>query len=186
MALVYSSFVLPLPPWNTRNLSLVPVMLGGGGLQRFRVFAVEFLFCVFLVFAEEFGVETDVARFVYAVNVSETCSDGEVGSYFCECGVHVPDIFGLSIQSSVIHSRVVDTYPQSHHFSWSESEGGGEGTIFFTTGDSDFHFKPLFHGDSTFKVLLCQCDILIFWFFGKINHVRTSHHQPYCIVRIST
>ena len=81
-----------------------------GGVQRFRIFAVEFLFCVFLVFSEEFGVETDVAGFVYAMDVSEARCDGEVGSDFHESRVYIPDIFGLSVQRSVIHPRVINTY----------------------------------------------------------------------------
>jgi hypothetical protein len=79
-----------------------------GRVQRFGVFAVEFLFGVFLMFAEEFGVETDVTGFVYAMDVTEPCCDGEVRSYFCECRVYIPDIFRLSIQRSIIHSSVIN------------------------------------------------------------------------------
>ena len=79
-----------------------------GRVQRFGIFAVEFLFGVFLMFAEEFGVETDVTGFVYAMDVTETCCDGEVRSHFCECRVYIPDIFRLSIQRSIIHASVIN------------------------------------------------------------------------------
>ena len=86
---------------------------GGEGVQWFCVFAVEFLSRIFLVFAEEFGMETDVSGFVDAVDVSESCGDREVGSYFCERRIHVPDIFRLSIQCGIIDASVINTYCQS-------------------------------------------------------------------------
>ena len=42
--------------------------------------AAFFLFDVLLVFAEKLGMQADVTWFVYAVHISETSSDGEVGA----------------------------------------------------------------------------------------------------------
>ena len=68
-----------------------------GDQQRFGVFSVKFLFSILLMFAEEFGVETDVAGFVDTVDISEACGDGEVRANFCEIAVYIPNIFRLGV-----------------------------------------------------------------------------------------
>jgi len=61
------------------------------------------------MFAKEFRMETDVARFVDTMNVSESSSDGEIGTNFREIVIYIPNIFWLSIQRSVINSSIVNT-----------------------------------------------------------------------------
>jgi hypothetical protein len=68
-----------------------------GDQQRFGVFSVKFLFGIFLMFAEEFGVETDVAGFVDTMHISEACGDGEVRANFREVAVYIPNIFWLGV-----------------------------------------------------------------------------------------
>jgi hypothetical protein len=65
-------------------------------------------FGVGLMFAEKFGMETDVAGFIDTMNVSESSGDGEIGTNFREIAIYVPNIFWLSIQRSVINSSIVD------------------------------------------------------------------------------
>jgi hypothetical protein len=95
IALSYSSFVLPLPPWKTRNLQIS--FYKEKDQQRFGILSVKFLFSIFLMFAEEFGVETDVAGFVDTMDISEACGDGEVRANFCEIAVYIPNIFWLGV-----------------------------------------------------------------------------------------
>ena len=95
IAFSYSSFVLPLPPWKTRNLQIR--VYKERSEQRFEILSVKFLFSVFLMFAKELGMETDVTRLVDTMDISEGCSDGEVWAYFCEIAVYIPDIFRLGV-----------------------------------------------------------------------------------------
>jgi len=60
------------------------------------------------MFSKEFGMETDISRFVDAMDISEACSDGEVRSYFCEIAVYIPNVFWLGVQCAVIDTGVVD------------------------------------------------------------------------------
>ena len=43
-------------------------------------------------------MKLDVARLVNTMDVTETCSNGEVGADLLECGVDVVDVFGLSVE----------------------------------------------------------------------------------------
>jgi hypothetical protein len=81
-----------------------------GSVQRFIILAVELFFGVGLVFAEEFGLEADVAWFVDTMDVSESSGDREVWSNGSESRIHIPDILWLSIQGSIIDTSVVNTY----------------------------------------------------------------------------
>jgi hypothetical protein len=81
-----------------------------GGVQRFLVFDFELLFSVFLMFAEEFGMEADIAWFVDAVDISESSSDREVRTNLREIAIYIPNIFRLSIQRGIIDSSIVHTY----------------------------------------------------------------------------
>ena len=100
--------MLPLPPWKTRNLRISGRK--GGFVQRFGVLAVEFLFGVFLMFSEEFRMETHVAWFVDAMDVSKGSGNGEIRPNLGEIVVYVPDIFGLGVQGSIIHAGIVNAY----------------------------------------------------------------------------
>jgi hypothetical protein len=62
------------------------------------------------MFAEKFGVETDIAGFVDAVNVSECSGDGKVGTDFCEIAIYIPDIFRLSVQRCIVDTSIINTY----------------------------------------------------------------------------
>jgi hypothetical protein len=123
------------------------------GLQRFLVFDLELFPGVGLMFTEEFGVETHITGFVDTVDISESSGDGKVRANCSERTIHIPDILWLGIQGGIIDTGVVNTYLL---FTVKQ-----DNTIFLTTGDSDFHLEPLFHGDGTFKVFLCQCDVLL-------------------------
>jgi hypothetical protein len=144
-----------------------------GRLQRFVVFALELLAGVLLVFVKEFGVKADVAGFVDTVDISETSRDGEVGSDFSEIAVYIPDILWLSIQRGIVNASIIDTYLSIPLTIWRLL---GK-TIFFTTGDSDFHFEPLFHGDGALKVFLGQFDVFLLWFLREIDHVRAMQRM---------
>ena len=80
------------------------------GVQRLIFLAVELFFGVGLVFAEELGLEADVAWFVDTMDVSESSGDREVWSNGSESRIHIPDILWLSIQGSIIDASVVNTY----------------------------------------------------------------------------
>src|SRR5579859_4997843 len=108
MALEYSSLLEPLPPWKTRKLRVS--LADWGWLQRFLIFAFELVLRVFLMFIEEFRVETDISGFVDTVDVSKASGNGEIRSNSGKCAVDIPDILRLSIQRSIINASVIHTY----------------------------------------------------------------------------
>ena len=118
-------------------------------------------------------MELDVAWLVHTVDIAKGGSDGEVGADGSKSGIHVVDIFGLGVERGVVDVLIVDT-------------------VFLTTSDTDFlsqvvnigfsllfvycnlglyHLEPLAHLCSTLKVLGSLMDVVVFGFFGQVNHV---------------
>jgi hypothetical protein len=121
------------------------------------------------VLAQQFRVEFDISSLVDTVNVSKSSSNGkEVGNleisiskstYRLECIVNVQNVLRLSIQTGIVDMFVVDT-------------------IFFTTRDSNFHFKQTLHGSHTFQVIGANFDVFFLGFFRQVEHVRGKERFP--------
>ena len=79
----------------------------------------ELLLDVGLVLLKEFWVQTDIARLVDTVYITETSGDGEVRADGGKSVVNSQDILGLSVEGVVVNVLVVDT-------------------ILLTTSDTDF------------------------------------------------
>jgi len=69
--------------------------------------------------AKKFGLQLDVTRLVYTMDVTETSGDGEVWGNWGEGIVDVEDVLGLCVKGVVVNILVVDT-------------------VFLTTGNTDF------------------------------------------------
>lgn len=52
----------------------------------------------------------NIAWLVNSMDISKRSCDGKIWPDFSEIPVDVPDIVGLSVQGSVIHAGIVDTY----------------------------------------------------------------------------
>lgn len=113
----------------------------------------ELFLGVSLVLSEARGLESDIARLVDTVDISESGGNGEHGSNFGELLVHSKDLFGAGVELFGIDSLVVDT-------------------ILFSSGDSNLHLEPDLHVSHFFKVLGADGNVLIIGFLGKIEHVR--------------
>lgn len=113
---------------------------------------IKLLFGIQLMLLEKVRMELHISRLINAMNVSECSGDAEIGSYLTEGLVDVINVFGLSVQASVVDAGVIDA-------------------IFLTPGDTDLHLEPDTKGCHTLEVFDTSGDIFFLWFFGKIEHV---------------
>lgn len=120
--------------------------------ERFRVFPAQLRGGVCLVLCEQFGVEADVPWFVYPVDVPKGSGDGEVGADSVKCLVHVEDIFRLSVQRRVIHTRIV--HP-----------------VLLPTRDPDLHLEPEVVFSHLGEILDADGDVFLLGLFGEVEHV---------------
>jgi hypothetical protein len=88
--------------------------------QRLGVGLANLLSSVLLVVTEEFWPEGNISRLVDTVNVSETSGNGEVGGDGVQSSVDIVDVWGLSVEGSVVGVGVVDT-------------------VLLTSGDTNLH-----------------------------------------------
>lgn len=72
-----------------------------------------------LVLGKQFRVQLDVTGLVDTVDITESCSDGEVWGDGRKSAVDVVDILGLGVERGIINALIVNT-------------------IFFATGDANF------------------------------------------------
>ena len=113
---------------------------------------LELFLDVLLGVVKDFGVELDITGGVDTVDVTEGGSDGEARRDLAESGVDLEDFFGLRVETRVFNTRVINT-------------------IFFTTGDTDFHFKKDTASVTAFEILGGQFQVVVEVFGGKIDHV---------------
>ena len=62
-----------------------------------------------LMLAKKFGLQLDVTRLVYTMDVTETSGDGEVWGNWGEGIVDVEDVLGLCVKGVVVNILVVNT-----------------------------------------------------------------------------
>lgn len=112
---------------DTVSNGLLVLVLGGAGTtvedeeDGFVLLGAGLLLDVGLVALEQLGVQTDVARLVDTVDITETSGNGEVGADSGEGFVDGENVVGLGVQRVVVDGLVVNT-------------------VFLTTSDTDFLF----------------------------------------------
>lgn len=116
-------------------------------------FTTQLLADMFLVFAQKLRVKFDIARFVNAVDISESGRDAEVGANSIQRRVDIPDILRLSVELGVVDASVIDT-------------------VLLTASDTDLHLEPDAEGGHAFKVFDTGGNILLFALLGEVKHMR--------------
>ena len=103
--------------------------------------------------AEKLGVELDVTGLVDTVDVTESSGDREVGGDGRKGSVDIVDVLGLSVETSVVDTSVVNT-------------------VLLTTGDTDLHLEPETKGSHALEVLDTSGNVLLLALLGEVKHVR--------------
>lgn len=123
--------------------------------KRLGILAIQLFSSVFLVLAEEFGMQTNVARLVYSVDISKCRGDGEVRADLGKRGENVVYVLRLCVKRGVVHTCIVDA-------------------VLLATGDTNLHLKPDIEFGHFGKILDACLDVLLLRFLGEIKHMRAE------------
>ena len=104
---------------------------------------------------EKLGVEPDVTRLVYTVNIAKGSGNAEIGGDLAESLVNVPDVLRLRVEGRVVNVLIVHT-------------------VLFTTSNADLHFEPDTDLSHTLEVFKADLDVVFFRFLRKVKHVRAE------------
>ena len=110
--------------------------------HRVLLVDLELLTHEVLVLTEKLGVEPDVTRLVYTVNIAKGSGNAEIGGDLAESLVNVPDVLRLRVEGRVVNVLIVHT-------------------VFFTTSNADLHLEPDTDLSHTLEVFKADLDVAL-------------------------
>ena len=87
------------------------------------------------------------------MDIAKRSRNAEIRANRTQSRVDLENILGLSVEAGIVDSGVVYA-------------------VFLATSDADFHLEPQTDFRHTSKIFDTGGDVLLFWFLGKIEHVR--------------